>query len=196
MHEIAPLVGLDTQLLLTVAVRPFAPESLLAEQHAMIEPPGAVKGSAHEVAAGVKAATAKMPGHAKERRVQAGIGVPSGGRQTALGGLRRGACSCRYPIGRANAEIQQGSTHTANGCCGVNHCPSCTAAAGRTHGKTMRSHPCPCKPALGRPCSAHSAVFAGFQPCHDIQLCFPISINASELPQRTRFSCDLTLFTN
>ena len=36
-------------------------------------------------------------------------------------------------------------------------------------------------------------------PCVDsdcIQLCFPISINASELPQRTRFSCDLTLFTD
>ena len=30
----------------------------------------------------------------------------------------------------------------------------------------------------------------------DQKLCFPISINASELPQRTRFSCDLTPFTN
>ena len=33
-------------------------------------------------------------------------------------------------------------------------------------------------------------------PIPQMQLCFPISINASELPQGTRFSCDLTLFTD
>ena len=53
----------------------------------MIKPPGAVKGSAHEVAAGIKAATAKMPGHAKSAGFKQGL-------RCLLGGARRLWATC------------------------------------------------------------------------------------------------------
>ena len=53
----------------------------------MIEPPGAVKGSADEMAAGIKAATAKIPGHTGDAGFKQGL-------RCLLGGARRLWAAC------------------------------------------------------------------------------------------------------
>ena len=127
----------------------------------MTEMPGAVRGSAHEMAACIKAA--EMPGQTKGAGFKQGSGLLGGAR---LFGTTCGAgpVPADLPLAMKHAGFQQDSTHTANERCGGNHRSSCTAAGGRTRGKTTHSHLCPCKPTLGQPCSAHSDAFAGFQP--------------------------------
>ena len=85
-----------------------------------------------------------------------------------MGDLRRRVYAYQPPICHADAEFRQGNTRPAKESCGVNHRSSRTAAGGRTHGRTIHAQVYPYQPTLDRPCSAHSAAFAGFLPCHDI----------------------------